>query len=166
MEATSFVGHTCPVALALNQVGPWWNLLILRNVFLGMRRFAELQENLGIAATTLNRRLRQLCKDGLLERVRYSTRPARYEYRLTSKGVDVMPVLISLASWGKRWLAPDEQAFVAVDGETGREVAPTLVDSVSGKPLVPGSIRLKAGPGADAALRELLRGDPLFPVMG
>lgn len=165
MEATSFATHTCPLARAVDQVGPWWNLLILRNVFLGMRRFADLEQNLGITATTLNRRLRQLCADGILERRRYSTRPTRYEYLLTEKGVDLMPVVVTLTVWGKRWLAPEGQALHAISCASGREVRPVLSDSATGQPLTPGSIRLRAGVVADAALRELLQGEPVFPVL-
>lgn len=165
MEATSFAGHTCPLARAVDQVGPWWNLLILRNIFLGMRRFADLQENLGITPTTLNRRLRQLCQDSILTRSRYSVRPARYEYRLTDKGLDLMPVVLTLTVWGKRWLAPEGQALHAISCTTGKELRPVLTDATTGDRIVAGSFRLEAGAHADAALRELLRMDPVFPVV-
>jgi DNA-binding HxlR family transcriptional regulator len=165
VEVTSFAHHTCPLARAFEQVGPWWNLLILRNVFLGMRRFADLESNLGITPTTLNRRLRQLCRDGILSRVRYNARPSRYEYRLTEKGVDLMPVVVALTAWGQRWLSPQGMALIAESVATGQEVEPVLMDAVSGERLLPGSIRLKAGPNADAALRRLLGTSPPFPVL-
>jgi DNA-binding HxlR family transcriptional regulator len=141
-------------------------LLVIRNVFLGMRRFADLQDNLKITPTTLNRRLRQLCSDGILQRRRYSTKPTRYEYHLTEKGLDLMPVVMTLTVWGKRWLSPaDSQALRAVDCATGHELQPTLADAVTGKPIAPGSFRLEAGVGADALLRQLLEGAPVFPVV-
>lgn len=152
------------MARAVEQVGPWWNLLILRNVFLGMRRFAELEENLGIAATTLNRRLRQLCRDGILVRSRYSTRPVRYEYQLTDKGRDLLPVVVTLTAWGKRWLAPEGPALIARSCMTNAEVVPQLVDANNGAKLEPGSFRLEAGPAADQRLRELLAHKPTIPV--
>lgn len=152
------------MARAVEQVGPWWNLLILRNVFLGMRRFAELEENLGITATTLNRRLRQLCRDGILVRRRYSTRPVRYEYHLTEKGRDLLPVIVTLTVWGKRWLEPDGPAVIARSCITNAEVVPLLIDAKSGEKLDPGSFRLEAGPAADQRLRELLADKPTFPV--
>lgn len=151
------------MARAVDQVGPWWNLLILRNVFLGMRRFADLEQNLGITPTTLNRRLRQLCKDGILERRRYSARPVRYEYSLTEKGVDLMPVVVTLTVWGKRWLAPEGQALHAISCTTGRELHPVLTDADTGQRITPGSFSLKAGKAADAPLRELLHGKAVFP---
>lgn len=165
MEATSFAEHTCPLARAVDQIGPWWNLLILRNVFLGMRRFADLEQNLGITPTTLNRRLRQLCADDILKRSRYSARPARYEYHLTAKGFDLMPIVVTLTVWGKRWLAPEGQALHAVSCSSGTELVPVLTDAVTGERIVPGTFRLKAGAYADAALRELLHGEPIFPVV-
>lgn len=152
------------MARAVEQVGPWWNLLILRNVFLGMRRFADLEQNLGITATTLNRRLRQLCRDGILTRARYSSRPVRYEYLLTDKGLDLLPVVITLTTWGKRWLAPEGAAIVARSCATNAEVVPTLVDAASGEKLGPGSFRLEAGPAADERLRQLLADTPTIPV--
>lgn len=164
VEVTSFADHRCPMARAVEQVGPWWNLLILRNVFLGMHRFADLEQNLGITATTLNRRLRQLCRDDILVRSRYSARPARYEYRLTDKGLDLLPVVITLTAWGKRWLAPEGQAIVARSCATNAELIPTLVDAGSGKKLVAGSFRLEPGPAADQRLRELLARTPTIPV--
>lgn len=165
MEATSFADHTCPLARAVDQVGPWWNLLVIRNVFLGMRRFADLQENLKITPTTLNRRLRQLCDDGILQRRRYSTKPARYEYHLTQKGLDLMPVIVTLTVWGKRWLSPDGDALHAISCSTGLELRPILADAESGQPITPGSFRLVAGALADAPLRQLLRDAPVFPVV-
>lgn len=164
MEATSFANYSCPMARAVDQVGPWWNLLILRNVFLGMRRFADLEQNLGITATTLNRRLRQLCNDDILVRSRYSSRPARYEYQLTDKGRDLLAVVVTLTAWGKRWLSPEGPAIIARSCTTNAEVIPTLVDARNGERLAPGSFRLEAGPAADERLRELLANAPTIPV--
>lgn len=140
-------------------------MLILRNVFLGMRRFGDLQQNLGITPTTLNRRLHQLCHDGVLKRTRYTARPTRHEYHLTEKGLELMPVIVSLTVWGKRWLAPEGQALHAISCSSGEELQPVLSDAVSGERIVPGSFRVKAGSYADAPLRELLRSEPIFPVV-
>jgi DNA-binding HxlR family transcriptional regulator len=152
------------MARAVEQVGPWWNLLILRNVFLGMCRFADLEHNLGITATTLNRRLRQLCRDGIVVRTRYATRPVRYEYQLTDKGRDLLPVVMTLTAWGQRWLAPEGPAIVARSYATDEEVCPTLIDAQSGQPLVLGSFRLEPGPAADERLRALLARTPALAV--
>ncbi len=163
MEATSFATRACPLARAVEQVGPWWNLLILRNVFLGMRRFQDLQRNLEVTPTTLNRRLRQLCGDGILERHQYQQHPPRHEYALTPKGIDLLPVVITLTSWGQQWLAPEGAAIQAVDHRSGEPIVPKLVDARTGRLVEPGMIRVLAGPAADAPLKELLRNAPLLP---
>jgi DNA-binding HxlR family transcriptional regulator len=86
-------------------VGERWTLLIVRDVFLGRRRFDELQESLGIARNVLTDRLHRLTDEGILERVRYSERPERYEYRLTTKGRDLNVALTALRQWGDAYLS-------------------------------------------------------------
>jgi DNA-binding HxlR family transcriptional regulator len=92
----------CSVARSLLVVGERWTLLIVRDVFLGVHRFDELHTELGIARSMLTERLRRLVEEGVLERVRYSDHPARYEYHLTAKGRDLGPVLTALRHWGDR----------------------------------------------------------------
>src|SRR5215471_9292986 len=82
-------GQNCSIARALEVVGERWTLLIVRDVFLGKRRFDELQASLGIARNVLTDRLNRLVEQGILERVPYSERPERYEYRLTPKGLEL-----------------------------------------------------------------------------
>ena len=89
MLKRDYEGQNCSIARALEVVGERWTLLIVRDVFLGLRRFDELQESLGIARNVLTDRLNRLVDEGILERVRYSERPERYEYRLTPKGRDL-----------------------------------------------------------------------------
>src|SRR5436190_14790 len=86
MLKRDYEGQNCSVARALEVVGERWSLLIVRDVFLGLRRFEELQQNLGIARNVLTDRLNRLVEEGVLERVRYSERPERFEYRLTRTG--------------------------------------------------------------------------------
>src|SRR5579875_583914 len=106
MERKSFADMHCSVAQALETVGEWWTLLILRDVFLGVTRFDEIQHRLGISRNVLNQRLQGLVESGVLERVPYSDRPVRYEYRLTDKGRDLFPVLTALRQWGDKYAAP------------------------------------------------------------
>jgi DNA-binding HxlR family transcriptional regulator len=86
-------------------VGERWSLLIVRDVFLGLRRFDELQQSLGIARNVLTDRLNRLVEEGVLERVRYSERPERFEYRLTRKGRDLNIALSGLRQWGDKYLS-------------------------------------------------------------
>ncbi|HEX4107411.1 MAG TPA: helix-turn-helix domain-containing protein [Solirubrobacteraceae bacterium] len=106
MLRSDYTGQNCSVARALEIVGERWTILILRESFLGTRRFDEFQRNLGIARNVLQARLQRLVDGGILARVRYQERPARYEYRLTHKGTDLWPALVALMQWGDRHAAP------------------------------------------------------------
>jgi len=100
-----YEGQNCSIARALEVVGERWTLLIVRDVFLGRRRFDELHESLGIARNVLTDRLTRLSDEGILDRVRYSERPERYEYRLTAKGRDLNIALTALRQWGDTYLS-------------------------------------------------------------
>ena len=93
----------CSVAQALAVVGDRWTLLILRDAFMGVRRFEAFQERTGAPRPVLAERLKTLVDEGVLEKRRYSERPDRFEYRLTEKGLDLWPVLVSLLRWGDKW---------------------------------------------------------------
>src|SRR5258708_27939863 len=115
MQHKSFGNMQCPIARSLEQVGEWWSILILRDAFLGLTRFDELQRSLGIAPNMLARRLKTLTESGLLERRRYSERPPRDEYLLTQRGPDFRPVLWALLAWGNQHLAPEGKSVIVVD---------------------------------------------------
>src|SRR6058998_1388162 len=99
-----YEGQNCSIARALEVVGERWTLLIIRDVLLGLHRFDQLQASLGIARNVLTDRLNRLVDEGVLERVRYTERPPRYEYRLTPKGVELNVALAALRQWGDRYL--------------------------------------------------------------
>jgi len=105
MLKRDYDGQNCSVARALELVGERWTLLIIRDAFLGLSRFEQFQENLGIARNVLTDRLGRLVEEGILERVRYSERPERYEYRLTQKGRDLTLAITSLRQWGDKYLS-------------------------------------------------------------
>ncbi|MBI1818412.1 MAG: helix-turn-helix transcriptional regulator [Deltaproteobacteria bacterium] len=96
---------TCSVARTLSVVGDRWTLLILRDAFLRTRRFEDFQTHLGMTRHRLADRLSKLVEHGIFERARYQDRPERFEYRLTDKGRDLYPVIVSLVGWGDRWMA-------------------------------------------------------------
>jgi DNA-binding HxlR family transcriptional regulator len=104
---TDWSGLACPIARALDVLGDPWGLLILREVFVGNRRFEGLKAELGIADTVLSNRLRTLVDAGLLLRVPYGglVRP-RVEYVIAEAGAETLPVLHALATWGRRHTAP------------------------------------------------------------
>lgn len=94
----------CSIASALDVVGDRWTILILRDVFRGIRRFDVIRRDLEIPRAVLSDRLRRLVDAGVLVKRPYQDRPARYEYRLTAMGRELSPILVSLMQWGDRWL--------------------------------------------------------------
>ena len=94
--------QVCSIASALELVGERWTLLILRDVFLGVHRFDDLQRGLGVARNVLTDRLTKLVDAGILQKRAYQERPQRFEYRLTPKGNDLWPVLHSMMLWGDK----------------------------------------------------------------
>ncbi len=99
----------CSVAGTLSVVGEKWSLLVLREAFLGVRRFADFQRVLGAPRAVLTDRLSTLVEQGVLRRVPYQAggERQRHEYRLTQKGIDLHPVLVALMRWGDQYLAED-----------------------------------------------------------
>jgi DNA-binding HxlR family transcriptional regulator len=139
MQRKSFADMQCPIARSLERVGEWWSILILRDAFRGMRRFDEFRESLGVAPNMLTRRLNALVEAGLLRRQLYCEHPPRYEYRLTERGKDFRPVLLSLLTWGNRHFPAEGAGMMLVDAKTGEPLDPVLVDRRSGRPLEPGN---------------------------
>jgi DNA-binding HxlR family transcriptional regulator len=119
---------TCSVARTLSVVGDRWTMLILRDVFLGLRRFDAIQHDLQLTPHRLSDRLRKLVRDGILRRVAYEERPRRFEYRLTEKGFDLYPLLATMTEWGDRWMAGRAGVPVElVHRPCGHTIKPELV---------------------------------------
>ncbi len=92
----------CSVANTLDVVGDRWSLLVIRDAFYGLRRFDEFQADLGVARNVLSGRLKRLVEFGILAKVPYEDRPPRFEYHLTQKGLDLLPVILTMMAWGDR----------------------------------------------------------------
>jgi DNA-binding HxlR family transcriptional regulator len=144
MLKRAYPDQNCAIARTLEIVGERWTLLILRDVFLGLRRFDQLQESLGIARNVLTERLTRLVDAGVLERFPYSEHPIRYEYRLTPKGIDLNVALAALRQWGDRYLCEDpprllrrktdkQPVIAALVPEGTRVLQPDEVESVPGR---------------------------------
>jgi DNA-binding HxlR family transcriptional regulator len=143
---------TCSVARALSVVGDRWTLLVLREAFLGVRRFDDFQANLGTTRHRLADRLRKLVAEGVLERVRYQKRPPRFEYRLSEKGRDLYPVIVSLTRWGDRWMAgEDGPPLRLVHRGCGREIMPALTCPECGEPVAARDMQARPGPALEKA---------------
>ena len=102
MERKSFAGMHCSVAQCLEVVGEWWSMLIVRDAFLGVTRFDQFQERLGISRNILNQRLHHLVEAGVLDKVPYCEPPPRHDYRPTDQGRDLWPVLTALRQCGDK----------------------------------------------------------------
>jgi DNA-binding HxlR family transcriptional regulator len=144
MRRTRFDRWPCPIARATDLVGDWWTPIILRNAFLGQRRFDEFQESLGVPRAILARRLNRLVAEGLLRKERYADRPPRFEYLLTDKGRAFWDVLAALWRFGEDWMwePGDGPPVQLVDRETGRAVRPVVVDEHTGKRVDLHSVRV------------------------
>jgi len=93
----------CSVARTLEHIGERWTFMVLRDAFYGVRRFDDFQASLGIARNILTKRLTKLVDAGIMRKEPYQEHPPRYEYRLTEKGRDLVPILTSLLAWGDKW---------------------------------------------------------------
>jgi DNA-binding HxlR family transcriptional regulator len=97
----------CSIAKTLELIGERWSLLVIRDVFLGNRRFDEIQSSLGVARNVLASRLSRLVDEDILEKRAYSERPPRFEYFLTEKGLDLWPILVALMGFGDKYALPE-----------------------------------------------------------
>ena len=147
MSRKRFEEMNCGVAQALEQVGDWWTLLIVRDAFFDKTRFSEFQESLGIAKNILSDRLRKLVENGVLEKERLPEPGERYAYRLTKKGRDLWLVLTAMRLWSDRWVfGEDDVPLVAREQDTHREVAALLAVDHEGRPIEPGKLEWAPGP--------------------
>ena len=147
MERKSFADMRCSVAQCLEVVGEWWSMLIVRDAFLGVTRFDQFQERLGISRNVLNQRLAYLVEQGVLEKVPYSEHPPRHDYRLTAKGRDFWPVLTAMRQWGDKYAAPDGPPLEIMHEGCGKISHAVMTCSSCGDRLSPREVRAVRGPG-------------------
>ncbi len=158
MGRTRFADMNCGIGQALEVIGDWWSLLIVRDAFFGVRRFGDFQKSLGIARNILTARLQHLVDHDVFTRVDVGTAGQRYEYRLTPKGEDLLPVLTALREWSDEWVfGRGNEPILVQDRRTGKRVAKMRMTDAEGRPLSRRDIRVVAGPGASAQTRRLLQ---------
>ncbi len=149
MLGNDYDSQVCSIAGALEVVGERWSLLIVRNVLLGLRRFDEIQENLGIARNVLQTRLTRLLDHGVLEKRLYQEHPPRYEYRLTEKGLDLWPTIVAMMQWGDRYALPAGGRVVLLEHRgCGGAVDEHRLCEACGAKLSVRDVRATPGPGA------------------
>lgn len=141
--------QVCSIARSLEIVGERWSLLIVRSVFLGVHRFDDLLEALGITRSVLTARLARLVDEGVLERVPYQERPPRFEYRSTAKGRELWPVLVHLLRWGDEFYPdPGGAPRVIEHRDCGGHPDDHLLCDRCSEPLTWSSVTTHRGPAA------------------
>lgn len=165
MELTNFLDggmrwdeldrEACSVARCVAVVGDRWSLMVLRDCFLGIRRFDDFQGRLGITRHVLAARLKSLVDEGVLRRVEYQQRPARFEYRLTQAGLDLYPVIMGLVSWGNKHRAGARgRPALHRHKRCGHLFDVVTICSECGEPLDPRQVAVEPGPGMPQAQRS------------
>jgi DNA-binding HxlR family transcriptional regulator len=148
---STYDNQVCSIASTLEVIGERWTLLIVRDAMLGLRRFDEIQADLGIARNVLQSRLEQLVAQGVLEKVPYQERPERFEYRLTAKGLDLWPTIVSLMQWGDTHAPTGAGPPVVLEHrDCGGAVDAHRTCERCGERLGPRDVLASAGPGASA----------------
>ncbi|MER7277550.1 helix-turn-helix domain-containing protein [Dactylosporangium sp. NPDC000244] len=151
MQRTQFSDMACSIARTLDVIGEPWSPLILRDVYVGINRFEQLQSDLGISRKVLTQRLTWLVEQGVLERRAYSDRPPRHEYVLTTKGAELCDLLTVMVRWGDRWTAGEAGPPVLYRHHACGEIAHVEpVCSACGRPMHATDVDVLPGPGASA----------------
>jgi DNA-binding HxlR family transcriptional regulator len=149
VKRTSFDAAECPIARSLDAIGDWWSLLIIRDAFLGKRRFGEFQKSLGVAKNILSTRLRALVDDGILTTAPAADGSAYQDYVLTAKGRGVFPVLVALRQWSEEFSAsPETITTLLVDRAKGQPVRKLELRAQDGRLLDGSDTMLKPSPAA------------------
>ena len=136
MKRKSLQGDMCPIARALDVIGDWWSLLIVRDAMMGTRRFSAFQKNLGVAKNILTVRLRALVAQGILEARPAADGSAYQDYVLTPKGRGLFPVLVALRQWGEEFsFKPNEDFSMLLDKKAGRPLRKLEIRAEDGRVL-------------------------------
>jgi DNA-binding HxlR family transcriptional regulator len=154
VRRTSLEDDSCPIARALDAIGDWWSLLIIRESFLGPRRFGEFQKKLGLARNILSTRLRVLIERGILATAPASDGSGYHEYVLTPKGRGLFPVLVALRQWSEEFDdRPEEITTLLVDRQKGKPVRALALYSQDGRLLKAEDTTLKYKPQTSRSRR-------------
>ena len=153
-----FSEDNCSIARSLEILGDWWTLLVVREAFLGTRRFADFAANLSIARNILAARLDHLVEHGVLARVDAGVHGTRYEYELTPMGKDLITMVTALRQWGDRWvLGKGHEPVLVLDRRTGRPIPRVRILDESGAPIRGSDLEVVPGPGASPGTRARYR---------
>lgn len=161
MGRRRFGDMNCGIAQALEVLGDWWTLLVVRDAFFGVRRFGDFERSLGIAKNVLASRLAHLVEHEILEKVDVGESGERFEYRLTEKGEALLPVLTTLREWSDEYVfGKGNEPVIVKDRRTQRRLPKLRVTDADGRPLSRRDLRTVPGPGASAQTIRLLQPRP------
>ncbi|MDT7697349.1 MAG: hypothetical protein QOI75_6716 [Pseudonocardiales bacterium] len=153
MQRTRFGDLACSIARTLDVIGEPWSPLILRDIYVGINRFEQIQQELDISRKVLTERLKWLVEKEVLQRHAYSERPPRYEYRLTAKGLELCDLLLVMVRWGDRWTAGEAGPPVLYRHHACGQVSHVeLRCSVCAEPMRATDVDVLPGPGAAPAV--------------
>lgn len=141
----------CSLGRAMAILGERWTVVVLREVFLGVRRFADIQRHAAVPRQVLTARLATLVEHGILHRVPYRDAGARtrHEYRLTATGLELQPILLAITAWGDRHLADPAGPPVAfVHRDCGAPVHLEAHCADGHRIATPREVASRPGPGA------------------
>lgn len=159
VKRTRFADMNCGIGQALEVLGDWWTLLLVRDAFFGARRFGDFERSLGIAKNVLTSRLQHLVDHGIFEKVDVGAEGQRFEYRLTDKGEALATVLTALREWGDEWVfGRGNEPIVMVDRKTGKRLPKLKLKSADGRALSRRDVRAMPGPGASEETARRLMG--------
>ncbi|MFK4066504.1 winged helix-turn-helix transcriptional regulator [Streptomyces sp. NPDC029674] len=166
MTRTPLSGVACSIARASDLLGDAWTVLIMRDVLLGIRRFDELAQDLGLSRKVLSARLARLVEEGVLTREQYQASPPREEYVATEKGQELYPVLLALMAWGDKWYAAPAGPPARIRHDAcGHVATPVVACDVCQGPLTVADTTQLPGPGGQVGPGTLLLG-PLIAARG
>ncbi|MEV8633680.1 helix-turn-helix domain-containing protein [Streptosporangium sp. NPDC051023] len=148
MQRTRFGDMACSIARTLDVIGEPWSPLILRDIYVGMTRFEQIQQDLGISRKVLTERLKWLTENDVLERREYSSRPPRHEYVLTAKGMELCDLLLVMVGWGDRWAAGEAGPPVLYRHHSCGEISHVELSCAGcGRPMRAADVDVLPGPG-------------------
>ena len=154
MARKRFGEMNCSIAQALEVLGDWWTLLLVREAFFGTTRFKDFERHLGIAKNILSDRLDHLVEHGVFTRVPAGDTGKRFEYQLTPMGKDLVTAITALREWSDRWIYGEgNEPLVVRDKRTGEPAPPLRIRDEQGRVLDGRNLVLEPGPGADSTTR-------------
>lgn len=149
MLGRTYDSQVCSVAGTLELVGERWTLLVIRDAFMGVRRFEDFQRRSGVARNVLAARLNLLVDEGILRKEPYQEHPVRHEYRLTQKGRDLWPVMVALLQWGDRYIYPGRAPVLLMHKGCGGAVDDHRICETCGAELGPRDVETRPGIGSE-----------------